>query len=151
MPDTHAETRDFDPGQLLGESMHREIAAGARLLESDGETTVDADRAVEMELAFSSEAPVERYWGKEILGHREDEIDLNRLRNGAPLLIDHDNRLQLPRITDLAEEIAGVHACADVPLIERSAGPGWQTSIAGRSVWSARRGQDSARDEGDEC
>jgi HK97 family phage major capsid protein len=43
-----------------------------------------------VELAFSSEAPVERYWGIEILDHAPGSIDLTRLNSHANLLCDHD-------------------------------------------------------------
>jgi HK97 family phage major capsid protein len=43
-----------------------------------------------VEFSLSSEAPYQRYFGMEILGHNEDEIDMSRLMNGAPLLLDHD-------------------------------------------------------------
>lgn len=45
-----------------------------------------------VELAFSSEAPYERYWGREILDHSPQSIRLGRLSNGGPLLMDHDTR-----------------------------------------------------------
>ncbi|GAB2191772.1 hypothetical protein MAH1_33800 [Sessilibacter sp. MAH1] len=41
-------------------------------------------------LAFSSEFPVTRLDWIETLGHREDEIDLTRIKNGGPFLCDHD-------------------------------------------------------------
>lgn len=41
-------------------------------------------------LAFASEFPVDRYWGREILDMQESSIRLGRLRGGAPLLMDHD-------------------------------------------------------------
>lgn len=69
-------------------SQSREMAAEARFLADESK----ADTEV-LELAFSSEAPYERYWGTEILGHGADEIDLSRLLNRAPLLLDHDNRI----------------------------------------------------------
>lgn len=48
-----------------------------------------------VELAFSSETDsVERWFGIEILGHAEGEVDLARLTNGAPLLWMHDWRDQ---------------------------------------------------------
>lgn len=44
-----------------------------------------------VELAFSSEAPVERPWGIEILDHGEGAVDLEFINSGrAPLLVDHD-------------------------------------------------------------
>jgi HK97 family phage major capsid protein len=46
-----------------------------------------------IELAFSSESPVERPWGIEILGHAENEMDRGWIGGGtAPLLLDHDAR-----------------------------------------------------------
>ena len=43
-------------------------------------------------LAFSSEAPVERYWGIEILDHSTKSMRVGRLASGGPLLMDHDTR-----------------------------------------------------------
>jgi hypothetical protein len=44
-----------------------------------------------IELAFSSEEPIERPWGVEILGHGTDEVDLGWLNTGrAPVLVSHD-------------------------------------------------------------
>jgi HK97 family phage major capsid protein len=49
-----------------------------------------------IELAFSSEAPVERYWGIEVLGHAENEMDRGWIGGGtAPLLMDHNPREQV--------------------------------------------------------
>lgn len=44
------------------------------------------------ELAFSSEEPVERWFGNEILDHDPASVRLGRLTNGGPLLVDHDAR-----------------------------------------------------------
>ena len=41
-------------------------------------------------LAFSSDVPYERTFGMEILGHRNQEIRLDRLESGANLLVNHD-------------------------------------------------------------
>lgn len=52
------------------------------------------DRTVD--LAFSSEAPYERWFGIEILDHSAKSVDLARLSDGAhPLLLDHDPRKQI--------------------------------------------------------
>ncbi len=48
-----------------------------------------------VELAFSSEAPYERWWGIEILDHSKSAVDLTRLKAGGPLLCDHDARDQI--------------------------------------------------------
>ena len=45
-----------------------------------------------VEIAFSSEEPYDRYWGREILDHTPDSIRLGRLTAGGPLLMDHDSR-----------------------------------------------------------
>lgn len=47
----------------------------------------DENRTVE--LAFSSEAEVERWWGIEVLSHEPGAVVLDRLQDGAPLLVDH--------------------------------------------------------------
>jgi hypothetical protein len=48
-----------------------------------------------VELDFSSETDrVERWFGVEILSHDESDVDLSRLRNKAPYLMDHDMRDQ---------------------------------------------------------
>lgn len=43
-----------------------------------------------MSFSFSSEAPVERWWGSEILSHEAGAADLSRLNNGAAFLWNHD-------------------------------------------------------------
>ena len=43
-----------------------------------------------LEFPFSSETPVARYFGNEILEHREKSANLDRLNDGAPLLWNHD-------------------------------------------------------------
>ena len=42
------------------------------------------------EFPFSSETPVARYFGNEILSHETTAADLSRLNDGAPLLFNHD-------------------------------------------------------------
>jgi len=44
------------------------------------------------EIAFSSEEPVDRWFGQEILDHSPNSIRLGRLQNGGPVLVDHDHR-----------------------------------------------------------
>ena len=41
-------------------------------------------------LSFSSELPVERWFGSEVLSHEDGSADLKRLNDGAPLLFNHD-------------------------------------------------------------
>lgn len=46
-------------------------------------------------LAFSSEEPVDRWFGREILDHDPMSVDLTRLLTGAPLLLEHDPSRQI--------------------------------------------------------
>lgn len=43
-----------------------------------------------MEFTFSSEQPVERYFGTEVLSHEREAANLERLNDGAPFLWNHD-------------------------------------------------------------
>ena len=45
-----------------------------------------------VEIAFSSEEPVERFFGTEILDHESGSVRMDRLTSGGPLLVDHDPR-----------------------------------------------------------
>lgn len=49
----------------------------------------------EVELAFSSEIEVNRWFGVEILDHDISSVDLARLLNGGAVLVDHDWRDQV--------------------------------------------------------
>jgi len=46
-------------------------------------------------IAFSSEASVERWFGNEILDHGKSSVRVGRLRDGGPVLMDHDVRDQV--------------------------------------------------------
>jgi len=48
------------------------------------------EEARTVELAFSSESPVQRWFGDEILDHDPKSIRLGRLNDGGPVLVDHD-------------------------------------------------------------
>ena len=45
--------------------------------------------------SFSSEAPVERFFGREILVHEKGAMDLSRLNDGAPWLWNHERGVVL--------------------------------------------------------
>ena len=50
----------------------------------------DEDDERTLEFPFASEAPVERYFGTEVLSMSDDAMDMSRLNDGAPLLYQHD-------------------------------------------------------------
>jgi HK97 family phage major capsid protein/HK97 family phage prohead protease len=53
-------------------------------------TTFDEVQERIYEFPFSSEFPVARYFGNEILSHETDAANLSRLNDGAPLLFNHN-------------------------------------------------------------
>lgn len=55
-----------------------------------GETQFKEQEDRVMEFSFSSEYPVERGFGMEVLSHEDGAADLGRLNDGAPLLFNHD-------------------------------------------------------------
>lgn len=59
--------------------------------------SVDEDNRT-IPLAFSSETPVERWWGYEILDHSPGAVRMGRLQSGAPLLCDHDRMCQVGKV-----------------------------------------------------
>lgn len=66
-----------------GSTLHRSFAVDRAAINAEART---------VELAFSSETPYDRYWGREILDHSQNSIRLGRLTTGGPLLMDHDAR-----------------------------------------------------------
>ena len=50
----------------------------------------DDDYSRTLEFSFSSETPVDRWFGPEVLSHAEGAMDMSRLNDGAPLLWNHD-------------------------------------------------------------
>jgi len=70
---------DNDATRAIGERHNRTEATHFRAIE---ERT--------FEFPFSSEYPVARYFGNEVLSHESDAADLTRLNDGAPLLFNHN-------------------------------------------------------------
>lgn len=56
--------------------------------------TANAEKRT-IELSFSSEEPVERWFGYEILDHSPGSADLSRLNAGGALLVEHNQRDQV--------------------------------------------------------
>ena len=92
-----------------------------------------------IEMSISSEQPVARSFGNEILEHTEDAIDLEFLRSGrAPLLLDHDPSQQIGVIESvvLDGEARRLRATARLgrgelaPSILQDVGDGIRTNIS---------------------
>ena len=78
-PDEHAEaTGEIEARSLTGKYQRAEL------------TTFDEVEDRTYEFPFSSEFPVARYFGNEILSHEASAADLSRLNDGAPLLFNHN-------------------------------------------------------------
>lgn len=67
--------------KTVGHTLHRDIKFKRDAIDVENRT---------VELAFSSEEPIERYFGMEILSHAAGAIRLDRLKDGGPVLVDHD-------------------------------------------------------------
>lgn len=64
-----------------------------RTIEIDRRSVDETARTVD--LSFSSEKEVERWFGVEVLGHETGNVRLDRLLGGAPLLLNHDSAKQV--------------------------------------------------------
>ncbi len=71
---------------MQSEMLFREFSIDTRAI-NEAERTVD--------LAFSSEEPVDRCFGDEILDHKASSVRMDRLHDGAALLLGHDHRDQI--------------------------------------------------------
>lgn len=72
--------------QMEGRPLHRALAVDLATLDKDART---------VEVAVSSEYPVRRWFGMEVLDHSEGSVDLVRLLSGAPLLLEHRGSEQI--------------------------------------------------------
>lgn len=86
------EVKDEDEG--LYEERFDSTVVEHRAMGADASPINEEERRVS--IAISSEEPYGRYFGNEILGHKDGEIDLDFLKSGrAPLLLDHDPEKQI--------------------------------------------------------
>ena len=91
-----------DNHRTAGNELLTRCMSGIRIVEGEQRT---------FDLSFSSEEPVERYFGNEILGHKEGEVDLRWLKSGnAPLLHMHDPKNQVG-IIKTASQDSGAKRC----------------------------------------
>ena len=75
--------------EINGEDFHRDFII------SDEQRASADDENRTIELSFSSETPVERWFGMEILSHEKGAVDFSRMEDGAPLLANHDHMDQI--------------------------------------------------------
>lgn len=72
--------------QILQQKLDRDISVATRNIDEEART---------VEIAFSSEEPVSRWFGLEILDHSADSVRLDRLRDGAAVLVNHETSDQV--------------------------------------------------------
>lgn len=63
-------------------------------------------------LSFSSEEPYQRYWGKEILDHNPEAVDLTRLNEMGVLLFNHERNRVIGKVN--RAWIENQRGCAEV-------------------------------------
>lgn len=92
---TKTEPETADPSILLrelgGKPLHRSMAVDHSTLDIEART---------VEVAVSSEYPVRRWFGMEILDHSPSAVDLTRLKLAAPFLDMHDRWTQIGVVED---------------------------------------------------
>lgn len=92
-PDTHRDIASENKDSII-KDRDIDFEIQHRSIEVEPDFIKEEERRVD--ISVSSEAPVERSFGTEILSHSEDSIDLSFLGSGnAPLLLDHDMRQQI--------------------------------------------------------
>jgi len=55
-----------------------------------------------VELSFSSETPVKRWFGEEVLDHSPSSIRLGRMQDGGPILVDHNPSDHVGTVVDVS-------------------------------------------------
>ena len=90
--ETESEPEEADRA-LSSEKSYRSVdLSGAEYIDEEKRT---------VRIALSSEEPVERSFGLEILDHSENSVDMNWARSGnMPLLLDHDTTQQVGIVED---------------------------------------------------
>lgn len=71
--------------EKFGAGKHfREVAIDIESVRAEG-----ADESRTVEISFSSETPVERWYGIEVLVHQKKAVRLGRMQDGGAVLVDH--------------------------------------------------------------
>ena len=91
----HDEDEDKDREKEKEDRKVLEMPMKFRTIDLSKARAIDEDKRT-VRIGVSSETPVERSFGMEVLGHSEDEINMEFMQSGtAPLLLDHDMKKQI--------------------------------------------------------
>lgn len=74
---------------------------GTRALNGEIRPTKNEDDTRTFTLSFSSEAPVKRWFGDEILAHDDQSVKLDRLRELGTVLYNHDKNAVVGKVTNV--------------------------------------------------
>ena len=91
----HDEDEDKDRKDDKEDRKVLEMPMKFRTIDLSKARSIDEDKRT-VRIGVSSETPVERSFGMEVLGHSEDEINMEFMQSKtAPLLLDHDMKKQI--------------------------------------------------------
>ena len=91
----HDEDEDKDREQEKEDRKVLEMPMKFRTIDLSKARSIDEEKRT-VRIGVSSETPVERSFGMEVLGHSEDEINMEFMQSKtAPLLLDHDMKKQI--------------------------------------------------------
>lgn len=77
--------------EMMG-NLERSVAIEARAVEGENRT---------VELSWSSEKPVSRWWGEEILDHSAECVDLKRMKEMGCVLFNHHRDIVIGKVTEV--------------------------------------------------
>ena len=91
----HDEDEDKDREKEKEDRKVLEMPMKFRTIDLSKARAIDEDKRT-VRIGVSSETPVERSFGMEVLGHSEDEVNMEFMQSKtAPLLLDHDMTKQI--------------------------------------------------------
>nr|BAR28563.1 phage major capsid protein [uncultured Mediterranean phage uvMED]BAR29172.1 phage major capsid protein [uncultured Mediterranean phage uvMED]BAR29185.1 phage major capsid protein [uncultured Mediterranean phage uvMED] len=91
----HDEDEDKDREKEKEDRKVLEMPMKFRTIDLSKARSIDEEKRT-VRIGVSSETPVERSFGMEVLGHSEDEINMEFMQSKtAPLLLDHDMKKQI--------------------------------------------------------
>lgn len=99
-PEKATKSTTTTASDLIGRALERSVTAEQiqgdnRQMVRHGEVRQVSEEDRTVEVAFSSEAPVMRWFGEEVLDHSPGAMVTERMNDGAAVLLDHDWRDQV--------------------------------------------------------
>lgn len=89
----------------------------------------DAEAGGVFDISFSSELPVERWFGNEVLSHKSDAAEFGRINDGGVLLFNHDRDRPIGTIEPGSARIEGKVGRAKVRFFADAEGEIWRGRV----------------------